>query len=61
MMGTMTAGYNLEAVGDFNGDHTSDILWRNDTTGDTKLWLVNNGAPSQVDVGHSGTDFKVVA
>ena len=27
--------------GDFNGDGTSDILWRN-TGGDTTVWFMNN-------------------
>jgi hypothetical protein len=30
-------------TGDFNGDGTSDILWRNTSTGEVDTWLMNNG------------------
>ena len=29
------------AVGDFDGDGKSDLVWRNATTGETALWLMN--------------------
>jgi hypothetical protein len=32
-----------EPVRDFNGDSSSDVLWRNTTTGEVDTWLVNNG------------------
>jgi hypothetical protein len=28
-------------VGDFNGDSKADILWRNDSTGGTSIWIMN--------------------
>ena len=28
-------------VGDFNGDGKSDLVWRNNDTGETALWLMN--------------------
>jgi hypothetical protein len=31
---------------DFNGDGTSDILWRNDTTGQVGMYRMNNGDPT---------------
>jgi hypothetical protein len=33
-------GWRIAAVGDFNGDGVSDILWHNDT-GQTYVWLMN--------------------
>ena len=33
-------------TGDFNGDGTSDLLWRNATTGDIEIWFMKNGQPS---------------
>jgi hypothetical protein len=60
-MGSMTSGYTLEGVADYTGDHTTDLLWRNDTTGDVKMWAVNNGTPTQLNVSGSGTDYKIVA
>jgi FG-GAP repeat len=34
------ATWTLAAVGDFNGDGNSDLLWR-DTAGDTAIWFMN--------------------
>ncbi len=34
------AAYDIESVGDFNGDGRGDLLWR-DTQGNTQMWLVN--------------------
>ena len=42
---------SFDAVGDFNGDCKSDILWRNSTTEQVYIWLMNgttfasNGSP----------------
>src|SRR5262249_31066791 len=33
----------LAAVNDFNGDGTSDILWRNPTTGAVDGWVMSHG------------------
>lgn len=33
--------------GDFDGDGTTDIVWRNSTSGETALWLMGNGALRQ--------------
>jgi hypothetical protein len=39
--------WNVSAVGDYNADGKDDIVWRNDTTGDTSIWMLNgaNFAP----------------
>jgi Bacterial Ig-like domain len=34
------AAYDIESVGDFNGDGRGDLLWR-DTQGNVQMWLVN--------------------
>jgi FG-GAP-like repeat len=36
---SVPAGWNVAVTGDFNGDGTSDILWRN-TDGDTSFWFM---------------------
>src|SRR5205085_3042374 len=33
--------YYVGGTGDFNGDGSPDILWRNGTTGANALWLMN--------------------
>jgi hypothetical protein len=34
----------VKAIGDFNGDGTSDIVWHNSATGDVSIWNVQGGA-----------------
>jgi hypothetical protein len=41
-LGNLT-GYSLLGVGDFNGDHTSDLVWRNNMSGVTETWLMQQG------------------
>jgi hypothetical protein len=36
-----TPGWIIAGVGDFNGDGKSDILWRNTSTGQNRIWLMN--------------------
>jgi hypothetical protein len=33
----------VQTVGDFNGDGKTDILWRQNGTGNTVIWLLNGG------------------
>ena len=33
----------VNIAGDFNGNHTSDALWRNTNTGEVDTWLMSNG------------------
>jgi hypothetical protein len=38
---TSTTGWQVQGIGDFNGDGKSDILWRDAQTGQTGIWLMN--------------------
>ena len=38
----LPTNWSIVGTGDFNGDGTSDILWR-DTAGDVMIWLISNG------------------
>src|SRR5262249_10131407 len=40
---TEPAEWQVQGIGDFNGDGTSDILWRNVNTGEFTEWLMANG------------------
>jgi hypothetical protein len=42
--------WQIEGVGDFNGDTKADILWRHSTTGMVAMWLMN-GAIISSDLG----------
>jgi len=40
---TEPAEWQVQRIGDFNGDGTSDILWRNVNTGEFVEWIMGNG------------------
>jgi VCBS repeat-containing protein len=44
---------------DFNADGTSDVLWRNNSTGHLGIWQMKNSVQSWQDLGGSGVDHKV--
>jgi hypothetical protein len=47
-------------TGDFNGDGTSDILWRN-SNGDVVTWLMGGGTiVSSADLGVIPTSWTIV-
>jgi acetaldehyde dehydrogenase (acetylating) len=33
--------FHIVGSGDFNGDGRTDILWHNETTGETQIWLMD--------------------
>jgi hypothetical protein len=35
--------WKIAAVGDFDGDSKSDILWHNNATGQNQIWFMNGG------------------
>jgi hypothetical protein len=35
--------WQVHGTGDFNGDGSSDILWRNSSTGNIEIWFMKNG------------------
>lgn len=47
--------YGIAAVGDFNRDGHPDIVWRNDTTGATALWLLGAVDTTNDTVAYLGT------
>ena len=59
---TPPATVNLAAVvSDFNGDGTSDVLFRDNATGDTGFYAINNGANAGWhDLGASSTAYGIV-
>jgi Ca2+-binding RTX toxin-like protein len=44
---------------DFNADATSDVFWRNNSTGHVGTWEMRNNVPTWHDLGGSGADYKV--
>ena len=50
----------FSSQGDFNGDCKSDILWRNTSTGETDIWLMNGtGITSGADLGTIATAWTI--
>jgi hypothetical protein len=47
------------AAGDFNADGTSDVFWRNDSSGHVGTWEMHNNVQTWHDLGGSGVDHKV--
>src|SRR5262249_14285531 len=33
--------FHIVGSGDFNGDGRTDVLWHNETTGETQIWLMD--------------------
>ena len=42
-VGNIATTWSVVGTGDFNGDHMTDIAWR-DTAGDTAIWLMNGAS-----------------
>jgi hypothetical protein len=53
------AAWTLAGAADFSGDGKGDFLWRH-TTGDTWIWLMNNGVfQSAGGIGNPGAGWSV--
>ncbi len=39
--------WEIQAVGNFNGDGSGDLVWRNKATGQNLLWLMKDAVPGQ--------------
>ena len=53
--------WQVAGIGDFNGDGTADILWRNPTTGQVDAWQMQGGQwAASVDLGaNKGSGWSV--
>ncbi len=59
-LGSRGPAFKVAGIGDFDGDGTSDVLWRNPTTGQVDTWrLVNGNWAASTDLGSRGTDWNV--
>src|ERR1700722_10527674 len=60
-IGATSTAYSVVGTGDFNADGNSDILFRNNTTGDTGFYTKTLVNPwTWVDIGASSTAYSVV-
>jgi hypothetical protein len=62
-LGNISTDWQISAVGDFNGDSTSDILWHNDNTGQASIWEINGGALAEPpsSLGNISADWHIIA
>src|SRR5262249_51625872 len=44
VIGSAANNWQIAGSGDFNGDGTSDIVWRDGNTGQAAVWTMQNGA-----------------
>lgn len=60
-IGSSSTSYSVVGIGDFDGNGTSDILFRNNSTGDTGFYRTVNGAfGGWGQIGSSSTAYAVV-
>jgi hypothetical protein len=59
-LGSYNPAWQFAGIGDFDGDGTSDVLWRNPTTGSVDEWRMANGQWQQsIDLGSHGQNWQV--
>jgi hypothetical protein len=49
--------WNVEQINDFNGDGFSDLLWRNQRTGENYIWLLNGSGVIRADALPTASDL----
>jgi hypothetical protein len=59
LLGVMPATWSVAETGDFNGDHMTDILWRDTSAGTVAIWFMNGLALSPQTVGTVTTDWTI--
>lgn len=50
---TLDLGWSFQRIGDYDGDGKADVLWRNSTSGNMVVWLMNG--PNRTGGGSVGT------
>ena len=61
-LGSTSSDFVFVAIGDYNGDGRSDVLFKNVVTGDYWAWMVNNATITvAVDYGSTGPSFSALA
>jgi hypothetical protein len=59
-LGQIPTDWQIVETGDFNGDHTSDVLWFNSTFGVIAMWLMDGGQIIKpVGVGFIGSGWTI--
>ena len=56
----ISTALSINGTGDFNGDNKSDILWRQDSTGNVAMWQMNGaGLLANILIGNIPTNWTV--
>ncbi|MFV1874309.1 hypothetical protein [Nioella sp.] len=58
-LGQASFDWDIVGTGDYNGDGTDDILWRNVNTGSVGMYAMDNGSPSWQTIGQAGLAWDV--
>ena len=63
--GKTELSWQVEAAGDIDGDGVTDLIWRNDITGDVACWLIDPNEDSKrkgtVLIGNKPTTWEIEA